>query len=241
MPATEGLIAGGIEAVGGAITKIAANRRLKRLSGQRVARQTPQEFIDANNLALNEAQTGYGASSLDYFTSQSDRALTASLETVSRLGGDPNSIADIFDRNMQSIMKTTNDDALLKYQKTSRVFDSLYGLGEQRLANWADKEAVLKDKMAAEAMKVKAGADTMNSGLNLAFSSFTAMKAGSGYDSKALPSYSTDGGGSFAAQPLQRTGIPAMQTGINPRTSPDVILNSNWYQDYLRRKDSTFN
>jgi hypothetical protein len=182
MPLTASAIAGGVMSVAGKIEQLGANRRLKRLAARRVGRQTPQEVIDSYNLSLNEAQSGYGASALNYFTKQSDRALATTLETASRMGGDAMSIADIFDRNMQGLMKVANEDALLKYKRTEKVFDNLTKLASDRLANWADREAILKDKMASEGMKVQAGAQTMQSGLNLLSSSIMAKRAGKGLD-----------------------------------------------------------
>jgi hypothetical protein len=127
-------VAGGVMAVAGAAQQIIANNRLKRLASKRQARETPKELIESNQLALNQAQSGLGASSLDYFTKQNDRSFSASLDAVTRMGGDPNSVSSIFDRQMQGIMKVANDDALMKYQKTSRVFDSLSTLAQERLA-----------------------------------------------------------------------------------------------------------
>jgi hypothetical protein len=70
----------------------------------------------------------------------------------------------------------------LKYKRTEKVFDNLTKLASDRLANWADREAILKDKMASEGMKVQAGAQTMQSGLNLLNSSIMAKRAGKGLD-----------------------------------------------------------
>jgi hypothetical protein len=195
MPLTASVIAGGVMTIAGKIEQLGANKRLKRLAARRVGRETPQEVIDTYNLSLNEAQSGYGASALNYFTKQSDRSLATTLETASRMGGDAMSIADIFDKNMQGLMKIANEDALMKYKRTEKVFDSLSKLANDRLANWADREAILKDKMASEGMKVQAGAQTMQSGLNLLNSSIMAKKAGSGYGDPTKTTTTEDGEG----------------------------------------------
>lgn len=219
-------VAGGVMAVAGAAQQIIANNRLKRLASKRQARETPKELIESNQLALNQAQSGLGASSLDYFTKQNDRSFSASLDAVTRMGGDPNSVSSIFDRQMQGIMKVANDDALMKYQKTSRVFDSLSTLAQERLANWADREATLKDKMASEAMKVKAGSETMKSGLNLGLSSITAMNAGKGYDTGSL-SKSSSVAAREGAVAIQRQVAQPLSTTILPRTTPNFNVNNN--------------
>lgn len=152
----------------GAIQSAVGNARLKRLMQQRTAYTTPQEYFDANNMALNAAQSGYSAQSMSYLTNQTDRALSSSLGTVSKMGGDPNDVAAIFDRSVQAIMKTTSDNELLKMQKFNKVYETVNTLAKERTAEWADKEAILKDKMAAEAMKVAAGNKNQESGLNMA-------------------------------------------------------------------------
>jgi hypothetical protein len=149
---------------------IAGNKRLRRLMKQQTAYSTAQEVFDSSNLALNQAQTGYGAGTLDYLTTQSDRALSSGLGAASRLGANPNEIADIFDRNLTAIMKTGADNELLQMQKFNKVYDSLSTLAEEKTAVWADREAKIKNEMAAAAQQVAAGNKNSQSGLNLGMS-----------------------------------------------------------------------
>lgn len=152
----------------GAIQKGRANKKLAQLMGQRTLYTTPDQFYDAFNLSTQDAQTGYGAEQMQYFTDQTDRALSSSLGAATRLGADPNDIANIFDRSVSAIMKNNADSEMIKLQKFNRVYNTLNILGEEKKAEWADKEALLKDKMAAQAMKAQAGAANMQSGANMA-------------------------------------------------------------------------
>lgn len=159
---------GVIQAGIGIAQSISGNARLKKLRGMRTAYQTPQEFFDMNAMALNAAQTGYGAQTLDYLTTQTDRALSSSLGAATSLGADANTIADIYDRNVQGIMKIGADNELQQLAKFNRVYDTTQVLANQKVAEWADKEAKIKDDMAAAAQKVAAGNKNLESGLNMA-------------------------------------------------------------------------
>jgi hypothetical protein len=145
----------------------AGNQRLKKLRGMRTAYQTPQEYYDMNAMALNAAQTGFGAQTMSYLTNQTDRALSSSLGTAVRLGADANNIADIYDKNVQSIFKIGSDNELQQYAKFNKVYETTQTLANQKVAEWADKEAKIKDDMAAAAQKVAAGNANQQSGLNM--------------------------------------------------------------------------
>ena len=157
-----GIIQSGI----GIFQQAASNRRLKRLLQQRELYTTPQEFFDMNNMALNSAQTGYDADTMAYLTGQTDRALTSSFGAITRLGGDQNDISSIFDRSIQSIIKNAADSEMIKLKKFDTLMQTVGQLGQEKKAEFADRELLLKDKMAAEGMKAQAGAQNLQSGLN---------------------------------------------------------------------------
>lgn len=168
MPVTVGAVVGGVQAVAGLVQTISGNRKLKALARQRRAYQMPDETYDAFNLSVNQAQSGIGANSMQYLTTQTDRALTASLNASQYLGGNPNDMASIFDANMQNIMKTAmiDDDARLK--KMNAVYQGLTQIAQGKDAEYASQQNMIKDAMAREAQKVQAGEKNMQSGVNMA-------------------------------------------------------------------------
>ena len=172
---------GVVQAGIGIAQSISGNARLKKLRGMRTAYQTPQEYFDMNAMALNAAQTGYGAQTLNYLTTQNDRSLTSSFGAATSLGADANTIADIYDRSSQNIMKIGADNELQQFAKFNKVYETTQTLANQKVAEWADKEAKLKDDMAAAAQKVAAGNANLQSGLNMAVGSIANKEKGDLY------------------------------------------------------------
>lgn len=167
MPFTASIAIGGAQALIGGVQAGLAQSRLKRLAQKRTAYQTPQEVIDANSMAMQQAQTGFGAETSQYLTTQNDRALSASLGSLERLGGDPNDVAAIFDANVNNIMKTAADNEMLQMQKFNRLYATMSDVAKGKEAEWQSKEMILKDQMAAEAQKVQAGTQNIQSGANM--------------------------------------------------------------------------
>lgn len=168
---------GGVQAIAGGIQAISGNRRLKRLMNQREVYRTQDEVFDAFNLATNQAQTGYDAGTMKYLTSQNDRALSGSLGALTRLGGDPNDVASIFDASMQNIMRIGAEDQALRMQKLNKVFEGLQGIAQGKDAEYTSRETLLKDKMAMEAQKVEAGMKNLQSGLQLGLNALANKEA----------------------------------------------------------------
>jgi hypothetical protein len=171
--AAEGVLQAGV----GAYQAISGNRRLKRLMNQREVYKMPDEVYDAFNLATNNAQTGYSADTMKYLTGQTDRALSSSLGALERMGGDPNDIMNIFDASMQNIMKIGAENDQVQFQKLNSVFAGLQGIAQGKDAEYASREALLKDKMAMEAQKVQAGMQNLQSGLNLGMNALSNMES----------------------------------------------------------------
>lgn len=157
-----GIIQAGI----GIAQSISGNARLKRLLQQREDYKTPDEVAQAFQMAQQQAQQGFGAETMSYFTNQTNNALTSSLDAAKKLGGNPNDIASIFSRNVNAIMKTASDSELARVQKFDKVYTTLAGVAQGKDAEYADRKAKFDDATAAEAMKVKAGNENLKSGLN---------------------------------------------------------------------------
>lgn len=183
-----------------------ANRRLKTLLNERELYQVNDRVYDAEQMAINQAQTGYGADTLNYITNQSENALSSGLNAVTSLGGDPNNVMNLVNLNFQNVMKTAADNQLLKYQKFANVYDTMSKVVQAEDAEFADRQALWKDKVALQAQQAQAGAANMQSGLNLGLSALN----------------------NFATQNLyaQRTN----QGQANP--APSLANANNYYQQY---------
>jgi hypothetical protein len=172
MPFTASMAIGGAQALIGGIQAGIGQSRLKRLAQKRTAYQTPQEIIDANSMAMQQAQTGFGAETSKYLTTKNDRALSASLGSLERLGGDPNDVAAVFDANVTNIMKTAADNETLQMQKFNRLYSTMTDVAKGKEAEWQSREMMIKDEMAAAAQKVQAGTQNIQSGANMVLGGF---------------------------------------------------------------------
>lgn len=157
---------GVIQAGVGIAQSINGNKRLQRILQQREEFKSAQEVQDQYQLAQNEAQTGYGAATMSYFTNKTNSALTNSLNTASKLGADPNSISSIFSKNVDAIIKTSSDSEMTRMMKFDKLYASIAKVIEGKDAEFADRRAKQDDLAAAAAMKVKAGNDNLKSGIN---------------------------------------------------------------------------
>lgn len=216
-----GAALGGVQAIAGGIQAISGNRRLKRLMNQREVYKMPDEVYDAFNLATNNAQTGYSADTMKYLTGQTDRALSSSLGALERMGGDPNDIMNIFDASMQNILKIGAENDQVQFQKLNSVFAGLQGIQQGKDAEYASREALLKDKMAMEAQKVQAGMQNLQSGLNLGMSALSNMESMDLYkQANKLGKYATPINtdlttGNFKASSLLNTNYPTLNTNLS--------------------------
>ncbi len=163
--AVQGVV-GVVQAGIGIAQSISGNARLKRLLKQREDYKTPDEVAQAFQMAQQQAQQGFGAETMSYFTNQTNNALTSSLDAAKKLGGNPNDIAAIFSKNIDAIMKTSSDSELTRVQKFDKIYTTLAGVVQGKDAESADRKAKFDDATAAEAMKVKAGNENLKSGLN---------------------------------------------------------------------------
>ena len=157
---------GVIQAGIGIAQSINGNKRLNRLLQQREDYKSPDEVQQQYQLAQNEAQTGYGAATMSYFTNQTNSALTNSLNTASKLGADPNSISSIFSKNVDAIIKTSSDSEMTRMMKFDKLYASIAKVIEGKDAEFADRRAKQDDLAAAARDKVKAGNENFKSGIN---------------------------------------------------------------------------
>jgi hypothetical protein len=181
-----------VKGIQGAAQVIGGNRRLKRLFNQRSVYSTPDEVYDSLNLATNNAQTGFGAETMNYLTTQSDRDLTSSLGAATRLGADPNAIANIFDNQMQNVLKIGAENETMRLSKLGQVYQGLQGVIQGKDAEYASKQNLIKDQMAAEAQKVQAGQQNIESGINGAIGALS-------YDAQSKLFEQANGIGRYAA------------------------------------------
>lgn len=161
------LLAGGVQSlIGGGQVK-RANEDLSRLFKQRKKFQTPNEVFEILQMQENNAQTGFGAETLDYLTTGADRGMAAGLDTAKMLGADPNALGGILDGYFQDIFKIGGENELAKMKKFDGLINATQLLADNKAAEQISADNLIKDQMAAKAQQVAAGTQNIQSGLNL--------------------------------------------------------------------------
>lgn len=172
-------------AIGGAIGKNKARRRMNKLIDQRTSYKTPEEILLIEKALRAKASTGLGSETLAYLTGNADIAFSGAIGSSGRLGGDPNDLAALFGLRMQQSMAIGAENHAKQMENFSKWITSLNVLGENKAAEWQSKEDILKDRLQAESGNYQAAQQTMVSGIN------SLIGAGSSYAMGRL--YNTDG------------------------------------------------
>lgn len=155
------------QTIGGFIQTSRANKNLNKLFKRRRAYQTPDEIFDILNMATSNASAGYSPETLDYLTSGANTALSASLGTASRLGADPNALGGLLDQYSRDIFKIGGENELVKMRKFDGVMNAMQLVAQNKEAEQISRDNLIKDQMQAEAQKLAAGNQNIQSGLNL--------------------------------------------------------------------------
>lgn len=195
MPESQGFDPTGISAILGSVTGLAqtvggfiqagrANKDLKKLFKQRKAYETPAEIFEILQMTQNNAQSGFGAETMDFLTGQADRGLSASLGTAARLGADPNALGGILDSYYQDIFKIGGENELLKMKKFDSLTNALQLVSQNKEAEQISADNLIKDQMAAAAARLGKGEQNISSGAGLLLNSATAFETNSLYNDR---------------------------------------------------------
>lgn len=148
-------------------TTVAANARAKKLSKQRKAYKTPEEYGRIQEFTEAYAQQGYDPITLNYLNNQVDRTFSSTIGTATRLGGDANDLSAIFDKKMQSIMQIGAQNHALNMDNFSKYLSALDIMGQNEAAEQLSKDNILKDRLQAVAAKKQEGMGLVNAGLSI--------------------------------------------------------------------------
>lgn len=157
---------GVVQAIGGAIGQAKAKKKMEKLQSQRKAYKTPEEIFQILQATQQNAQTGLGAETLAYLTSNNDRNLSTTVGASSLLGGDPNDFGALLDRAMQQTMAIGGQNQAMQMENFSKYLGALNTVADNRAAEWQSQENILKDRI--QAISAQGGDATKNlqGGLN---------------------------------------------------------------------------
>ncbi len=168
----------------GIVQSISGKAKMNKLLSQRKAYETPEEYYDILQATESVAQQGYDAFTLNYLTGQLDRGLSSSLGAATRLGADPNDLSAIYDRFEQGIMKVGAENHALNMENFSKYLSAKDVIGQNKAAEWASQQDIIKDKMQAAGSDMQAGLQNVGSGVNAMIGTSAAAKMGNLYSEK---------------------------------------------------------
>jgi hypothetical protein len=161
-----GLAGGLITTIGGFIGKNRQQRAMANLMAQRKAYMTPDEIFKIEQATQANAATGLGGDVLSYLTGNADKAFSASIGASTRLGGNPNDLAAIFDRRVNEGFKIGGESQSQKQANFAKFLSSLSLVADNKTAEWQSKDNILKDQIQAVAAAGGDANKTMQGGIN---------------------------------------------------------------------------
>jgi hypothetical protein len=176
MPVTASLALAAGQAVLGGIQAIGGASAAKRAKAQRKAFKTPEEVAKILAATESRAQQGYDPATMDYLTSQTDRAFAGALGVISRFGGDANAVAAAFDQKIQSTMKIGAENHALNMENFSKFIDGLNLVAKNKEAEWKSTQDMLKDEQQAANENMQAGIKNVFGAANTAIGGLSAGK-----------------------------------------------------------------
>lgn len=162
------------QTVKGFIDQGKANRKFEQLMSQRKAYKTPEEIFKIEQATQQNAQTGLGAETLAYLTSNNDRNLSTTVGASSLLGGDPNDFGALLDRALQQTMQIGGQNQAMQMENFSKYLGALNTVADNRTAEYQSQENMLKDQIQAAAAQSADASKNLQSGINAGLGALSA-------------------------------------------------------------------
>lgn len=174
----------GAQAVYGAIKGNQASKDFNAAKARETPYKTPEELQKILQATQANAQGGFDAETLDYLTTQNDRAFSASLGANQRLGGNANDAAALFDQQMQSIMKVGAQNHALNLENFSRYLGALNTIADSEGAEWSSEQNIVKNELQAANANRQAAFGNIQSAINTGIAAYSEAKMDDLYDPK---------------------------------------------------------
>lgn len=155
-----------VKTIGGLFGKDNAQDEMKRLQAQVKSYQTPDEIFKIVQASQNNASQGLDAETLNYETTQIDRGFTSGLNTMLRLGGDPNDAAALYDQKIRATLKVGSDNHAENMKNFQIYLNSLGTLAANKAAEQKSKQDIIKDQIQATAGQINESNKDIWNGVN---------------------------------------------------------------------------
>lgn len=164
------LAAGGVASAAqttlGLVQSILGNKDMKKYMAQLQPYSTPEEIYDIVNASTARAAGGLSPETLAYLTGEADRGFGASLGAATRLGADPNDLAELYDQRLLANLKIGREN---EYQNLLN-FDKYIGaknlLADNKAAEQKSRQEQIYNRIQAAQFNKESGLQNIGSGVN---------------------------------------------------------------------------
>jgi hypothetical protein len=167
---------GALQAGYGIVQDIKARKKINGLLSQRKAFQTSQQVYDIVNATLNQAQGD--TITRDYETNAINQNLSNTLGTATRLGADPNMLSSLFQNSVNGIMRAGQEFHQSNTAAFSNVINAFKLLSDNKDAEYASQQDIIKDKLAAAGANLATGTQNISGGINTVLGSLSSKATG---------------------------------------------------------------
>lgn len=167
---------GALQAGIGIVQDIKSRKKINGLLSQRKAFQTSQQVYDIVNATLNQAQGD--TITRDYETNAINQNLSNTLGTATRLGADPNMLSSLFQNSVNGIMRAGQEFHQSNTAAFSNVINAFKLLADNKDAEYASQQDIIKDKLAAAGANLQTGTQNISGGINTVLSSLSSKATG---------------------------------------------------------------
>lgn len=209
------IIVGGVTLGVGVYQKSRANKKAKTALSKREAYQTPDEIFQILNAVESNAQGD--TQTRDFQTQQIDKTFSNQLGIAELLGADPNDLSSLFNQKMQGILAVGQATHQSKMQEFGKYIGALEMVASNKAGEWKSRQDFVKDDLQAAAAEGAAANQTINSGINMALSGYSASQSNKLYQNY-LDNLSAGGNTGFNNNTIAGS-IPAL-TGTVQSTTP---------------------
>jgi len=168
-----GAALGVLQAGYGIYQDIKSKKKINSLLSQRKAFQTPQQIYDIVNATLSQAQGD--TITRDFETNEIDQGLSNTLGAATRLGANPNDLSSFFQQSILGKMKVGQEFHASNTAAFSNVINSFKLLADNKDAEYASQQDILKDKLAAAGVNLQTANSNISGGINTTLGSLSSL------------------------------------------------------------------
>lgn len=144
-----GLALGGLQTALGIFQGIRGSERAQRALRKAKAYRTPEELLDLAKFDQSRVGSGLDPQTLHYLTGNADNALSTSLNTAARLGGDPNQFSNLLDQRFLENMKFGAENQRLNLINYGNFRESMRELAASDAAEQKSRQDLSRNELAA--------------------------------------------------------------------------------------------